>query len=107
LSFWFAWFVWFLSFLGPTQPNKQNKPNQTNRPDLLFHEMGGKEHVLTPVPAKHDFVTSGELVDAVEDLIPGVLRHQGDERIQANDCLFVQMTKNGGCQRIVLGTLPY
>jgi hypothetical protein len=69
--------------------------------------MGGKEHVLTPVPAKHDFVTSGKTVDTMENLIPGVLRHQADECIQADDGLFVQVIENGGCQRIVLGTLPY
>jgi len=69
--------------------------------------MRREEHVLMPVPAKHDFVTSGKTVDTMQNLIPGVLRHQGDERIQANDCLFVQVIENAGCQRIVLGTLPY
>ena len=59
--------------------------------------MRREEHVLMPVPAKHDFVTSGKTVDTMENLIPGVLRHQGDEHIQANDCLFVQVIENGGC----------
>ncbi|NWF71521.1 MAG: hypothetical protein HXY51_00545 [Nitrospirae bacterium] len=72
----------------------------------LRYEMGGKECVLESVPAKDDFVTSGKTVDAVEDLIPGVLRHQADERIQADDCLFIEMIENGGRQRIVPGSLP-
>ena len=44
--------------------------------------------------AKDDLVASGELVDAVEDLIPGVLRHQAYERVQTDDGLFVEMVKN-------------
>jgi len=47
------------------------------------------------VSAKDDLVASGELVDAVEDLIPGVLRHETDERIQTDDRLLIEMVENG------------
>jgi hypothetical protein len=69
--------------------------------------MRREEHVRKPVAAEDDFVAAGQSIDAVEDLIPGVLRDQADERIQADDGLFVQVIENGCCQRIVLGTLPY
>jgi hypothetical protein len=46
------------------------------------------------VPAKDDLVASGELVDGVEDLIPGVLGHEADERIQTDDGLFIEMVEN-------------
>ena len=45
--------------------------------------------------AQDNFVASGELIDAVEDLIPTILRHQADERIQTDDGLLIQMVKNG------------
>ena len=44
----------------------------------LCHEMARKEHVLKSMSAKDDLAASGELVDGVEDLIPGVLRHEAD-----------------------------
>lgn len=69
--------------------------------------MRRKECVLESVSAKDDSVTSGKTVDAVEDLIPGVLRHQADERVQADDCLFIDMLENGGRQSIAPGSLPY
>jgi hypothetical protein len=50
--------------------------------------------------AKDDLVTSGELVDPVKDLIPCVLRHQADERIQTDDGLFSKMVENGGGESI-------
>jgi hypothetical protein len=58
------------------------------------------------VAAEDDFVTAGQSIDAVEDLIPGVLRDQADERIQADDGLFIEMIENGGCQGIAPGSLP-
>ena len=73
----------------------------------LGYEMRGEEHVLTPVSAKDDFVTSGELVDAVENLIPAVLRHQADECVQADDGLLIEMIENGDSEGIVPGSLPY
>jgi hypothetical protein len=45
----------------------------------LCQKMGGKKRVVESVSAKDDLVASGELVDAVEDLIPGVLRHKADK----------------------------
>ena len=45
--------------------------------------------------AKDDLVASGKLIDAVEDLIPGVLRHEADERIQTDDGLLIEMVENG------------
>ena len=61
----------------------------------LFHKVGGEKRVLKSVSAKDDLLASGKLVDAVEDLIPGVLRHQADERIQTDDGLLTEMVKNG------------
>ena len=60
----------------------------------LCHEMGGEEHVLKSVSAKDDLVASSKLVDAVEDLIPGVLGHEADERIQTDDGLLTEMVEN-------------
>jgi hypothetical protein len=61
----------------------------------LCHELGRKEHVLKSVSAKDDLVTSSELVDAVKDLIPSVLGHEADERVQTDDRLFIEMVENG------------
>lgn len=61
----------------------------------LCHELVRKEHVLKSVSAKDDLVASSELVDAVEDLIPRVLGHEADERVQTDDRLFVEMVENG------------
>jgi hypothetical protein len=61
----------------------------------LCHELGRKEHILKPVSAKDDLVASSELVDAVEDLIPRVLRHEADERVQTDDRLLIEMVENG------------
>jgi len=47
----------------------------------LCHEMGRKEQILESVSAKDDLVASSELVDAVEDLIPGIVGHEPDERV--------------------------
>ena len=60
----------------------------------LHQEICGKEGVLKSMSAKDDLVASGELVDAVEDLIPGVLRHQAYECVQTDDGLIVEMVKN-------------
>jgi hypothetical protein len=57
--------------------------------------MARKEHVLKSVSAKDDLVASGELVDGAEDLIPRVLGHKADERIQTDDGLLIEMVENG------------
>jgi hypothetical protein len=67
--------------------------------------MGGEEHVLKSVSAKDDLAASGELVDAVEDLIPGVLRHETDERVQTDDGLLIEMVENGCRESICIWTL--
>ena len=72
----------------------------------LCHEMGREKRVLKSVPAKDNLVASGELVDAVEDLIPCVLRHEADERIQTDDGLLIEMVENGCRDCIGMGTLP-
>jgi hypothetical protein len=41
--------------------------------------MDREEHVGQAVSAKDDLMASGELVNPVEDLIPGVLGHETDE----------------------------
>ena len=66
----------------------------------LFHKVRGKKYVRKSVSAKDDLLASGKLVDAVEDLIPGVLRHQADERIQTDDGLLIEMVENGSCESI-------
>jgi hypothetical protein len=68
--------------------------------------MGREKRVLKSVPAKDNLVASGELVDAVEDLIPCVLRHEADERIQTDDGLLIEMAENGCRDCIGMGTLP-
>ena len=72
----------------------------------LCHEMGREEHVLKSVSAEDELIASGELVDAVENLIPGVLRHETDERIQTDDRLLIEMVKNGYRESIAMGRLP-
>lgn len=55
----------------------------------LCHELGRKEHVLISVSAEDDLVASSEFVDTVEDLIPRVLGHEADERVQTHDRLLI------------------
>ena len=66
----------------------------------LCQKIGGKERVVKSVSAKDDLVASSELVDAVENLIPGVLRHEPDERVQTNYGLLIEVVENGRCQDI-------
>ena len=61
----------------------------------LCQKIGGKERVVKSVSAKDDLVASSELVDAVENLIPSVLRHEPDERVQTDDRLLIEMVENG------------
>jgi hypothetical protein len=61
----------------------------------LCHELGRKEHVLKSVSTKDDPVGSSELVHTVEDLIPRVLGHEVDERVQTDDRLLIEMVENG------------
>jgi len=61
----------------------------------LCQEISGKERVVKSVSAKDDLVASSELVDGVEDLIPGVLGHEPDERVQTDDRLLIEMVENG------------
>ena len=68
--------------------------------------MARKQHVLESVSAEDEPVASGELVDTVENLIPGVLRHEADERIQTDDRLLIEMVENGCREDIAMGTLP-
>ena len=63
--------------------------------DLLCQELGRKEGVFKSMAAQDDFVAAGELIDAVEDLIPAILWHQADERIQTDDGLLIEMVENG------------
>jgi hypothetical protein len=62
---------------------------------VLCHKMGREEHVVESVPAKDDLIASSKLIDHMENLIPGVLRHETDERVQADNCLLIQMVENG------------
>jgi hypothetical protein len=67
--------------------------------------MGREEHVVESMPAKDDFLGSGELVDSVEDLIPGVLRYETDERVQTDDRLLIDMDEDGRREGIGIRTL--
>jgi hypothetical protein len=67
--------------------------------------MGREEHVVESMPAKNDFLGSGELVDSVEDLIPGVLRDETDERIETDDRLLINMFEDGRREGIGIMTL--
>jgi hypothetical protein len=58
------------------------------------------------VSAKDDPVASGELVDGVKDLIPSVLGHEADERIQTDDGLLIEVVENGCRESIAMETLP-
>ena len=70
--------------------------------------MRREEHVVEAVSAKDDLIASGELIDAVEDLIPGVLGHETDERVQTDHRLFIEMVENGRYEDIDMVTLtPY
>jgi len=72
----------------------------------LSQEIGREEGVLKSMSSQDDLVTSGELVDAVKDLIPGVLRHQAHECIQTDDSLFIKMVEYGGRQSIGIMRRP-
>jgi hypothetical protein len=71
----------------------------------LCHEISREERVLKSVSTKDDFVASGESVDGMEDLIPGVLGHEADERIQTDDGLLIEMVENRCRESIGRGTL--
>jgi hypothetical protein len=71
----------------------------------LRHELDREEHVFKSVSAKDDLVASGELVDAVEDLIPGVLGHEADKRVQTDNGLLIEMVENGFREGIGMRTL--
>jgi hypothetical protein len=60
------------------------------------------------VSAKDDLIATGELIDAVEYLIPGILGHETDERVQTDNRLFIEMVEDGRCEDIDVVTLtPY
>ena len=67
--------------------------------------MGREERVVKSMSAKDDLVASGELVNGVEDLIPSVLGHEADERIQTDDGLLIEMVENGCREGIGMWTL--
>ena len=70
----------------------------------LCQKIGREEHVLESVSTKNDLITSGELIDGLKNLIPRVLRHEADERVQTDDGLLVEMVENGSCGGIDLVT---
>jgi hypothetical protein len=71
----------------------------------LCQEMDGEKRVVKSVSAKDDLVASDELVDGMEDLIPSVLGHEVDERIQTDDGLLIEMVENGCRESIGIWTL--
>ena len=68
----------------------------------LCQKIGREEHVLESVSTKNDLITSGELIDGLKNLIPRVLRHEADKRVQTDDGLLVEMVENGSCGGIDL-----
>jgi hypothetical protein len=74
----------------------------------LCHKMRREKHVVEAVPAKDDLIATGELIDAVKYLIPGVLGHETDERVQTDNRLFIEMVENGRCETIdMVAPTPY
>jgi hypothetical protein len=70
--------------------------------------MRREKHVVEVVPAKDDLIATGELIDAVEYLIPSVLGHETDERVKTDDRLFIEMVENGRCETIdMVAPTPY
>jgi len=60
------------------------------------------------MPAKDDLIASSELIDSMENLIPAVLGHETDERVQTDNRLLIEMVENGRCEDIDMVTLtPY
>jgi hypothetical protein len=62
--------------------------------------MDREKHILKSVFAENDLVATSELVDGVKDLIPRVVRHETNERVQTDDGLFIEMVENGRCEGI-------
>jgi energy-converting hydrogenase A subunit M len=56
--------------------------------------MRREEHVVEAMSAKNDLIATGELIDTLEDLIPGVLGHKTDERVQTDNRLLIEMVEN-------------
>ena len=50
-------------------------------------------------------MTPGKLIDTVEDLIPRVLGHETDERVQTDDRLLIEMAENR-CRKSIRIWLP-
>jgi Na+-translocating ferredoxin:NAD+ oxidoreductase RnfE subunit len=61
----------------------------------LCQKIGREEHVVESVSTKNDLIASGELIDGLKNLIPRVLRHEANERVQTDNCLLIEMVKNG------------
>ena len=68
--------------------------------------MGREEHVFKSVSAKDDLIASGELVNGVQDLIPAVLGHEANERIQTDDGLLIEIAENDCRKGIGMWTFP-
>jgi hypothetical protein len=62
--------------------------------------MFGKEHIFKSMSAKDDLAASGKLINVVEDLVPAILRHEIDERVQTNNGLLFEMVENNRCEKI-------
>jgi hypothetical protein len=67
---------------------RQDSPQSCNK-------LSRKEHVLKSMPAKDDLTASSELVDMLEDLIPGIFGHEADKQVQTHDGLLIEMVENG------------
>jgi hypothetical protein len=48
-------------------------------------------------------MASSKLIDGVENLIPRVLRHETNKRVQTDDRLLIEMVQNG--RREVIGMM--
>ena len=72
----------------------------------LCQKIGREEHVLESVSTKNDLIASGELIDGLKNLIPRVLRHEADERVQTDDGLLVEVVKNGRLKGIGMRMFP-
>ena len=57
------------------------------------------------MPTKDDLIASSKLIESTENLIPAVLGHEIDERVQTDNHLFIEMVENGRYEDIDMLTL--
>lgn len=54
----------------------------------------GKHRVFKSMTAEDDLTAAGQSIHRMEDVIPAILRHQRNQRIQTYDILYVDLFQN-------------